>query len=67
MKDLASRLMGRVQLSTDGLRWDHDAVDRAFGIDVDFATITKVFGKVAADPAASVRYSPAKITGASRR
>ena len=63
MKDLASRLTGRVQLSTDGLRWYHDAVDHAFGIDVDFATITKVFGKVAADPAASVRYSPAKITG----
>jgi IS1 family transposase len=62
MKDLASRLTGRVQLSTDGLRWYHDAVDHAFGIDVDFA-ITKVFGKVAADPAASVPYSPAKITG----
>jgi hypothetical protein len=30
---------------------------------VDYATITKVFGKVAADPSAAVRYSPAKITG----
>ena len=30
MKDLASRLTGRVQLSTDGLRWCHDAVDHAF-------------------------------------
>jgi IS1 family transposase len=63
MKALASRLTGRVQLSTDGLRWYHDAVDHAFGIDVDYATITKVFGKVGTDPAASVRYSPAKITG----
>jgi len=63
MKDLASRLTGRVQLSTDGLRWYHDAVDHAFGIDVDFGQIIKTFGKVAADPAASVRYSPAKITG----
>jgi hypothetical protein len=35
----------------------------AFGIDVDFAQITKVFGKVAADPSAAVRYSPAKIAG----
>jgi hypothetical protein len=63
IKDLASRLTGRVQLSTDGLRWYHDAIDHAFGIDVDYATITKVFGKVGADPAASARYSPAKIAG----
>jgi len=66
MKDLASRLTGRVQLSTDGLRCYHDAVDHAFGIDVDYATITKVFGKVAADPAASVRYSPARMTGVTK-
>jgi hypothetical protein len=63
IKDLASRLTGRVQLSTDGLRWYHDAIDHAFGIDVDYATITQVFGKVGADPAASARYSPAKIAG----
>jgi hypothetical protein len=34
-------------------------VGRAFGIDVDYATITKVFAKVGTDPASSVRYSPA--------
>lgn len=63
MKDLASRLSTRVQLSTDGLRWYHDAVDHAFGIDVDFGQIVKTFGNVGADPNAAVRYSPAKITG----
>ena len=63
MKDLASRLTGRVQLSTDGLRWYHDAVDHAFGIDVDYATITKVFGKVAGEMQTSARYSSAKMTG----
>jgi IS1 family transposase len=66
MKDLASRLSGRVQLSTDGLRWYHDAVDHAFGIDVDFAQIIKTFGKVTADPSAAVRYSPAVITGVTK-
>lgn len=63
MKDLASRLTGRVQLSTDGLRWYHDAVDHAFGIDVDYATITKVFGQVKGEAQTSARYSPAKMTG----
>jgi IS1 family transposase len=66
MKDLASRLTGRVQLSTDGLRWYHDAVDHAFGIDVDFGQIIKTFGKVAADPSAAVRYSPATITSVTK-
>src|SRR6266567_1101817 len=66
LKDLASRLTGRVQLSTDGQRWYHDAVDHAFGIDIDFAQIVKTFGNVAADPSAAVRYSPAKITGVTK-
>ena len=41
MQDVASRLVSRVQLTTDGLRWYVDAVDRTFGIDVDFAQIQK--------------------------
>jgi IS1 family transposase len=61
MKDLASRLTGRVQLSTDGLHWYQDAVDHAFGIDVDFAKITKVFGAVKGENVTAARYSPAKI------
>jgi IS1 family transposase len=66
MKDLASRLTGRVQLSTDGLRWYHDAVDHAFGIDVDFGQIVKTFGKYPSDPGAAVRYSPATITSVTK-
>jgi hypothetical protein len=33
-----------VQVSTDGLMWYMDAVDHAFGIDVDYGVITKHYG-----------------------
>jgi hypothetical protein len=63
MKDLASRVVGQTQLTTDGLHWYVDAVDNAFGIDVDYAMITKHYGKSGpADASAAVRYSPSKIT-----
>jgi len=41
--DVAARLKGRVQISTDGLRTYIDAVDKAFGCDVDFAQIVKTY------------------------
>jgi IS1 family transposase len=63
IKDVASRLTSRIQLTTDGLYWYVDAVDHSFGIDVDFGMITKHYGGNApADAPANVRYSPAKIT-----
>lgn len=67
MKDVASRVTSRVQLTTDGLYWYLDAVDHAFGIDVDFGMITKHYGGNApADAPANVRYSPAKISSVTR-
>jgi hypothetical protein len=45
MKDLASRVVGQTQLTTDRLHRYVDAVDNAFGIDVDYAMITKHHGK----------------------
>ena len=62
MKDVSSRLANRVQLTTDGLTWYIDAVDHAFGIDVDFGMIQKHYGGSPADASAAVRYSPAKFT-----
>ncbi len=41
--DVASRLRNRVQVSTDGLYAYVEAVERAFGADVDYAQIVKVF------------------------
>ena len=61
MKDLASRLAHRVQLSTDGYRGYLDAVEDAFGSDIDYAMIIKEFG-IEPHPE-STRYSPFYCTG----
>ena len=45
MNDLSSRLSGRVQLITDGHRPYLEAVEEAFGCDVDFAQLVKVFNE----------------------
>lgn len=64
MDDLRSRLANRVQLTSDGHRAYLAAVDTAFGNDVDYAMLHKLYG---ADPQAERRYSPAKCIGAERR
>jgi hypothetical protein len=63
MQSVAERLAGRVQLTTDGLYWYPHAVDRAFGIDVDYAVLQKHYG---AGGEGSGRYSPARFTGSTR-
>ena len=42
--DLRNRLANRVQLTTDGHKVYLEAVDNAFGIDVDFAQLIKIYG-----------------------
>jgi len=54
--DLKDRLANRVQLTSDGHRVYLQAVESAFGADVDYAMLVKVFGN---DAEAEVRYSPA--------
>jgi IS1 family transposase len=44
--DVASRMRNRVQISTDGLRAYVEAVESAFGSEVDFAQIVKTYGHV---------------------
>lgn len=61
--DLRGRLAKRVQLSSDGLRVYVDAVEQAFGADVDYGQIVKVFEADAAGPG---RYSPPRVTGVER-
>lgn len=58
--DLASRLTERVQLTTDGHKAYLEAVDTAFGGQVDYAMLVKLYG---ADPKGDHRYSPAKCNG----
>ncbi len=58
--DLQGRLAGRVQLTSDGLKYYITAVEEGFGSAVDYATLVKHYGSTQAGPG---RYSPPKITG----
>lgn len=62
MQDVADRLDGRVQLTTDGHKAYLEAVEGAFGADVDYAMLVKLYG--ASSEAAKGRYSPAECIGA---
>src|SRR5208283_3117688 len=61
MDDVAGRLATRVQLTTDGLRSYLEAVEGAFGADIDYAQLVKLYG--ASPDSAKGRYSPADCTG----
>jgi IS1 family transposase len=58
--DLASRLRNRIQLTSDGLRLYIDAVEDAFGMDIDYSMLIKLYG---ASGENETRYSPAKCIG----
>jgi IS1 family transposase len=60
MDDLASRLANRVQLTTDGHRVYLNAVEDAFGSNIDYAMLVKLYGN---DAEAETRYSPAECIG----
>lgn len=61
MNDLAGRLAHHVQLTTDGLKSYLSAVENAFGSDIDYAQLIKLYG---ADPLENHRrYSPAECIG----
>lgn len=62
MHDLKGRLASRVQLTTDGHRAYVEAVEDAFGSDIDFAQLIKIYG--GAPEGSEVRYSPAQCMGA---
>lgn len=62
MDDLRDRLENRVQLTSDGHKAYLEAVEGAFGGDVDYAMLVKMYG--AAPESAKGRYSPAECTGA---
>jgi IS1 family transposase len=68
MKDVAERLKGRVQLTTDGLRAYINAVDAAFPTDdeVDFAQLQKIYGPASGSTLNERKYSPAECTGAKK-
>jgi len=61
MDDLASRLSNRVQLTSDGHKAYLGAVEDAFGGDIDYAMLIKIYGPA---PEGQRRYSPAVCEGA---
>jgi IS1 family transposase len=63
MNDLAERLTNRVQISADALKSYIDAVEVAFGADVDFGQSVKFYE---AEPIGPGRYSPPKVVRAER-
>ena len=59
IEDLAGRLANRVQLTTDGHRAYLEAVEGAFGCDVDYAMLSKIYESAQEE----TRYSPARCVG----
>lgn len=66
MDDLRARLSNRVQLTTDGHKAYLEAVEGAFGADVDYAQLVKLYGSEGGK-SSEVRYSPAECTGIRKR
>jgi IS1 family transposase len=63
INDLKSRLASRIQLTSDGHRVYADAIDRAFGSEIDYAQLVKMYGQ---DVEGEKRYSPAQCIGAEK-
>lgn len=59
MEDVASRIDSRIQLTTDGLKMYGEAVEGAFGMDVDYAMLIKLYGNDGHD----LRYSSGDCIG----
>jgi len=64
MNDCAARVRGRIQITTDGHRVYLDAVEEAFGSEVDYAQLQKIYGAV---EESETRYSPAVCIGCDMR
>src|SRR5271157_5417284 len=60
MCDCANRIVGRPQITTDAFRPYLQAIEDAFGTDVDYAQLHKIYGPATPDES---RYSPATCIG----
>ncbi len=59
--DLSTRVANRIQLSSDALGQYAVAVEEAFGVDIDYGQVVKIYD---AEPAGTGRYSPPEAIGA---
>lgn len=66
IKDLASRLAGRIQLTSDGYSPYPDAVDDAFVGKVDYGMLVKTYRANADGKQSDYKYSPGECCGATK-
>ena len=64
INDLASRLANRTQISSDGLNIYIEAMEGAFGADVDYAQVVKSYE---GEPISPGRYSPPKVVAVEKK
>ena len=67
MLDLAGRIVSRAQLTSDGHTTYLDAVENAFGFEVDYAQLVKLYGPDTDTKGPERKYSPGKCTGTKKR
>lgn len=67
MEKVASRVNGRVQLTTDGFRTYRNAVENAFGSEVDYATAIKTYAQPLDDNRIEARYSASRCKEVTKR
>lgn len=65
LSDLADRMANRIQLTTDGHNVYVDAVDRAFGNDIDYAMLVKKYGEGPLSP--DRKYSPVEYVASEKK
>lgn len=63
IEDLAQRVSKRIQLTTDGYKIYVNAVEGAFGCDIDYAMLVKLYGDNKEGREGQARYSPARCVG----
>jgi hypothetical protein len=66
MRDLASRVNHRIQITTDGHKGYIDAVEGVFGMDVDYAMLVKMYGNDG-PKTPERKYSPSNFTGSRKQ
>ena len=67
LDDLRQRLANRVQLTSDGHKAYLDAVEEAFGADIDYAQLIKMYGEPTGDKGHERKYSPSECTGTKKQ
>lgn len=63
MHDVKNRLSNRVQMATDGRKAYLETVEDAFGCEVDYSLLQKVYGPAPSKRSPETRYSPGTVTG----